>query len=397
MQEKNQSNMLKATLLLAAIPTVMAGATIAPSLPQMSKVFADTPNAEFLSKLILTLPALFIAIMAPVSGMLIDRFGRLRVLIISTVLYAAAGTTGLYLDDLFMILAGRALLGVAVAGVMTTASTLVGDYFQHEERNKFLALQGSFMALGGMLFLGFGGWLADFSWRSPFLIYFFSLVLIPFVLFFLYEPEREQTGANQPGQQPEKMPTGTIFIIYLTGFMAMAFFYFLPVQIPFLLKSIGVESNSLAGIALATTTLSAAIMSFFYRKAKPYLNYQMIYAIGFLIASGGMMLLFMAKSYPVVVTGMAVCGLGFGWMMPNSNLWLLSLAPAARRGRLVGGLTTAFFIGQFSSPFLAASMTFEGSISGVFLVGMAMSLACGILYLIYASLLKRKNKSAPTH
>ena len=64
----------------------MAGATIAPSLPQISVVFARLPNAELLSKLILTVPAFFIAFGGPFAGAIIDRFGRKALMNFSLVL-----------------------------------------------------------------------------------------------------------------------------------------------------------------------------------------------------------------------------------------------------------------------------------------------------------------------
>ena len=43
-------------------------------------------------------------------------------------------------------------------------------------------------------------------------------------------------------------------------------------------------------------------------------------------------------------------GLGFGLLMPNFKLKLVTLAPESVRGKFLGGLTFAFFIGQFASP-----------------------------------------------
>lgn len=69
------------TLLLTSSMTVMAGATIAPALPQIQQFFHKGPDAEFWVKLMLTLPALFTAISAPFAGIIIDRFGRKPLLI----------------------------------------------------------------------------------------------------------------------------------------------------------------------------------------------------------------------------------------------------------------------------------------------------------------------------
>lgn len=77
---------IKATLLFTSTLTVMSGATIAPSLPAMQEYFADVPNSALLVRLVLTIPALFIAIGGLFVGQLADRLGRKPLLIGSTAL-----------------------------------------------------------------------------------------------------------------------------------------------------------------------------------------------------------------------------------------------------------------------------------------------------------------------
>ena len=123
----------------------MAAATIAPALSKISEAFSNNPDAEFLSRLILVLPSLIIAIAAPFMGYIIDRFGRKKLLLTSLILYAFAGTAGYFLDNLYHILISRGVLGIAVAGNMVTITTLVADYFDGKERDQFMGLQGGFM------------------------------------------------------------------------------------------------------------------------------------------------------------------------------------------------------------------------------------------------------------
>ena len=78
-----------------------------------------------------------------------------------------------------MILISSAVLGIAVGMSMTIVITLIADYFEGMERQKFVGLQIAFMSLGGIIFIGLGGVLADIGWRYPFLIYLFSLLVLP--------------------------------------------------------------------------------------------------------------------------------------------------------------------------------------------------------------------------
>lgn len=128
----------KVTLLLIASLTIMAGATISPSLPGIEAEFASSDHVELLSRLVLTLPGLFVATFAPVIGPMSDRMGRRSLLIGSIALYGLSGISGLVLDSLSGLLIGRALLGVAVAGVMTLGTALAADYFSGPARDRYM-------------------------------------------------------------------------------------------------------------------------------------------------------------------------------------------------------------------------------------------------------------------
>lgn len=90
---------LALTLLAASSLTMMAGAIVAPSLPGIQAAFADLPRVELLARLVLTLPALTVALLAPIAGGLLDRLGRRPVLLASLALYALAGASELASEE----------------------------------------------------------------------------------------------------------------------------------------------------------------------------------------------------------------------------------------------------------------------------------------------------------
>jgi MFS family permease len=340
---------LKATLLAASSLTVMAGATISPSLPQIQDHFSGFPNAAFLSKLILTMPGLVIAMSAPFAGLIIDHFGRKKLLIFSLILYGVSGFAGFFMDDLIFLLLSRAVLGLAVAGTMTAATTLVGDYFRGLERQAFLGYQGSFMALGGVLFILMGGLLADFNWRFPFIIYAASFLILPGAVWIIFEPDvrRSEKVLNSILYFSRKW----VFFNYGIAMISMMIFYMVPVYIPFLLNKFEGINNFQVGLSISASTFSGAISSFLYRQIKKYLNYFQVYGIVFGLMGAGYLIIASSDSYEGVIAGLVLNGLGFGMLMPNNNLILLNLAPEDFRGRILGGVTTFTFIGQFLSPF----------------------------------------------
>ena len=355
---KSDSFPIKATLLLTSTLTVMSGATISPSLPAMQEYFANVPNSELLVRLVLTIPALFIAIGGLFAGQLVDRIGRKPLLIASTLLYGIAGGSGFILNSLGTILIGRAILGLAVAGIMTGVTTLIADYYSGQKRINFMGLQAAFMGLGGVVFLSVGGFIADLNWRFPFLIYLSAWVIMLAIAITLYEPKHE--GNNQTKSSfttKPQMPIAVLAMIYGVALFYMMAFYLIPVQLPFYLQNLSNASASAAGLAIAASTLASSITSLRYGVVKERLGFVSIVVTAFAIAAIGYFIIGIASSYNAVLIGLIVAGLGFGLLMPNLNVWLSSIIPDSLRGRALGGLTTFFFLGQFLSPIVSQPIT----------------------------------------
>ncbi len=377
-------NGAKLTLLLASSLTIMSAATIAPSLPQMAVVFQKIQNVEFLTKLILTIPTLFIAIVAPLVGRFIDRYGRIRLLLIGLILYGLAGTSGFYLNNLYYILISRAILGVAVGIVMTISVTLAGDYFEGLERQKFIGLQVAFVSFGGVLFIATSGVLADFSWQAPFLIYGFSFLVIPLVLFYLIEPKAIILPKTETPLGDEKW----VSLIFGTTILTWIIFFIIPVQLPFFLKSIQVEKNALIGFAIATNTIFAAISSAFYSRIKKRWSYPKILVIGFFLMSIGYLIVFLAGRLMIVEIGLVCSGLGIGMIIPSTTLWLMDLTPQESRGRAMGKLNTYRFFGQFLSPIIILPITILFDISFTFLIGSVLLILLSVAFIILVKTIK---------
>jgi MFS family permease len=363
----------KLTLLLASSLTVMSGATVAPSLPAMKQQFesaiADADLRTTLVKLVITLPALFIVIGSPIAGLVVDRFGRKPLLLITAVLYGFAGSSGLFLESLPAILVGRAFLGLAVAGVMVSATTLIADYYSGADRAAFMGLQSGFMGLGGVLFLTLGGALAQQNWHYPFGIYLFAWLIVPLISLFILEPDRTSSHPviNSESEMTKvSTPIGVMVIVYGLTTISQIAFYLIPVQLPFFLDSLVKASPSQSGMAIALCTLFSAIASVSYGKLKQKMEFVTFLPIIFGLMGIGYLLIGQSSIWAQVLVGLAISGIGLGILMPNMSVWLSSAVPDAMRGRALGGLSTSMFLGQFLSPIVTQPLTKSFGLGGVY-------------------------------
>nr|WP_221471461.1 MFS transporter [Amycolatopsis umgeniensis] len=373
------TRLARGTVLAAATLTIMAAAIIAPSLPAMREVFSGTPGSGLLVRLALTVTSLAIAISAPLSGIIADRFGRRPLLLTGLVLYAVTGTAGFFVDDLYLLLITRAGLGLAVGGIMTAVSTLITDWFDGPSRASFLGLQQAFASLGGVVFLPLAGLLATVTWQAPFWIYSASAIVAVFAIVSLREPRRSDPTVSD--DQRARLP-GRIIGVYVLALVATLIFYMAPTQLPFLLEGFG-SGPAVIGAVVAGSTLTSVAGALAFPRLRKRLSATAITTVSVALLGAGWLLIGTAGTVVQVVAGLLVGGFGVGFVVPNLNLRLAEFARPEQRGRVLSGLVTGIFLGQFLSPLVVQPLVQTIGIDGAFTwTGVAMGAGAALAALL---------------
>src|SRR3981189_583342 len=111
------------------------------------------------------------AIMTPPSGVLANRFGRRRGLMVAVVGVVVASVLCGIAQSLVQIVAFRLLQGFFGAALVPLSQSILIDIYPPEERGSAMALFGMSVMVGPVLGPVIGGWLTDhYSWRWVFFI-----------------------------------------------------------------------------------------------------------------------------------------------------------------------------------------------------------------------------------
>ena len=369
----------KYTLLLLSMVTVMSNVAIITSLPQLKTHFPDVAEMELYSRLMITLPSLSIAFLAPFLGVILQKVRRKISVVVGLILFALFGSAGLYLEGIESLLFSRALFGVAIAILMIVTTSLVGDYFAENRRHKYMGLQSAFTAVGGILFLIGGGILSDIYWRYPFGIYLVGLIFIPLVLLFLVEPEKREQAASSVDVD------SSLLGIYFLAFVLMLIFYILPTQMPFLIIEKFGASGSLTGMIIAVAFVANAVGAMTFAKLKEHFSFGMIYLIGLLVIGVGFILISLVEDVRFFFLTSPIMGFGGGILMTNVMAWMLSKAHHSKRVKPSGYITSAIFLGQFASPLVFHPVVASFGIQGFFAV-----VGVGLLGVVSVAMLFKK-------
>ncbi|WP_235022434.1 MFS transporter [Amycolatopsis alkalitolerans] len=278
-------------------------------------------------------------------------------------LYLVGGGSGLVLDWLPGLLAGRSVLGIGIAGIMTTSTALLADLHEPEQHSRVLGWQGAAMGFGGVVALLLGGLLAALSWRGPFGIYLLALPFVVLVLRYVPEPGVRHAATGNVDANPW---TPRLLGLYAMMFVGIVVFYTVPTQAPFWLAEVGGAGPAVTGALIAAVNLVMTLVGLTFGRLRARWDFPRLAAALFAAYAVGLIVIGLAGSLWVTALGMLVVGLGIGLQNPTMNGWVVaSVAPGART-RALGFLTSALFLGQFGSPLLAQPVIGSAGLGGTF-------------------------------
>jgi EmrB/QacA subfamily drug resistance transporter len=142
--------------------------------------------------------ALFLAALLLVGGVLGDRFGRKRIFVLGTVLFAAMSVWCGLSPNIEMLIVARAAQGVAAALLTPASLAIISAAFNDEtERGRAIGTWSGFTAITAAFGPVLGGWLVEnASWRW---VFFINLPLAVVVVAVALRgiPESRDEGAGQ--------------------------------------------------------------------------------------------------------------------------------------------------------------------------------------------------------
>ena len=376
-------------LLIPITLSTMAIVLLAPILPGLLGEFSGVPGHDYWVPMILTIPALCVALFSPVAGVLGDWFGRRRLLLWALAAYGAVGVAPVFLTGLTPIILSRVLVGITEALIMVLTTTMIGDYFDGATRDKWLAAQTAFASLSALVFFNVGGQLGRLGWRMPFWVYGSALVMLALVVIYTWEP-----AEADPGDEADRAPHHGNWAGFPWGWMAgilaitiygSVLFYTVQIQAGRGLAALGLTDPGRIGFLTSIASIGVPLGTYVYsrighiRVARLLLGEFALLTIGFLLMSR-------ASATTPFLIGCFINQLGAGLLLPTLLVWAMNGLPFEIRARGAGLWTGAFSVGQFLCPLVVTFATDHlgglssafGLLSGAAAVGAGGALVAGL-------------------
>lgn len=124
----------------------------------------------------------------PIMAKMADRYGRKTVYLLVTSVFAVGGIVVALSPGFGVLLFGRALQGMAAAGIFPVAGAVIGDSFAPEKRGRAFGILGSVFGVAFLIGPVLAGFVLMIGWRYLYLA-FIPIALIVIVLGWRILPE----------------------------------------------------------------------------------------------------------------------------------------------------------------------------------------------------------------
>jgi MFS family permease len=376
------------TVVIAGFLPIMAIVTLFPAVPSIIDHFAEDAGAYWKVPWMVTAPGLAITLIAPFAGVLVDRYGRRRILLGSTFLYGLLGSAPFLLSSLGAIFASRLVLGVAEAAILTSINTLIADYWDERGRRKWLALQGMLGPLlsSGLIFVA--GSITTMLWNGVFLIYLIAFPILFAMLLFMYEPGRsadQQASVDlEEAVGRSAFPIKSVAVVGAVTLGVAVLYYVFIVNGGLAFREVGVQSSGQLGrITAIPSMMVIAGAELFWLTGKISSPAQI--GISLTLLGSGLAMMGLASDWKWMAGALCVQQTGAGMAVPTLIAWAQKKLPFQHRGRGMGLWTACFFFGQFASPpIVSAVRALAGTMQGAFLVAGLIALIAAAVAIVLA-------------
>ena len=359
----------------------------------------DPTEIKFYTGLLAVAPAVTMAVMAPIWGLLSDRFGR-KMMIMRAMGAAVIviGCMGL-VNHVWQLVALRALQGV-FTGTITASTTFIAANTPKERLSYALGIISSSNFLGYSLGPLVGGFIAEaFGYRQSFFAGA-GLMLLGFVLVvYLVREDKSSYGKKhyKPGMKPK---WNNIFTPYIILLLFMLFFQrisrtvfspYMPLYVQGVLGSIkgaAQTTGTINGIVGFATALAGIIFGRLGDRINKMKLSIFLLALGVILSFS----LYFTNILPLFIMFYGLLFFLIGGIEPVITSSTAQKTPANQRGFLFGIQGLAGSIGWIMSPVLGTWISISFEIKAILFV-IPCVLLCSLTVATASLILEKKDNS----
>lgn len=147
--------------------------------------------------------------------------------------YAISDIFNMKETQLHVILMARFIVGIDIAGISSTVTALIVEYYTGINEVKVLSYQSAVISVDLLILEYNDGALVEISWREPFLIYLIGTLILLMVILTIRKLSRENLSVEEGAESlSRKVDIRLITVCCVTIFVVMTWGFYCPPRYP---------------------------------------------------------------------------------------------------------------------------------------------------------------------
>ena len=336
-------------LICSSTFTLLLVSVMSPVLSTVAAHFGVGTGAALQAQSIITMSGVGMMFGGFIAGWLGDRIGARRTMLAMMALYGIAGSAGLYLPDIVSLLASRVVLGASASGLAASTYLIIAARFDGAARARMLGYQIAFLAVAGTISLLLAGKIAAIGgWRAPFLIYLSVFPMLGLALLARLPEGKAEASAAVPadlGVTPPKLWPLLVMIVPLY----MGFHMFI-LHLSLSLAADGITDPATQSAIMAAMMAMTFVGGLLYGRLSPALGDRWTFVAILVLLAASNILYGATTGVAAAVAACAIAGIAGAALPPYLVGQVIARAPLAMRGRALGLMYMAMYLGDFLNP-----------------------------------------------
>lgn len=383
--------------LLALNIVEQAASVVNATIPGMAKSFPQESLVHI--ELVTTVVSIFVTIFVMVSGVVVKKLGQKNTAVIGLSIATVSSLIPAFATNFWVIFVSRAVLGIGIGLANPLAISLIGTFFEGDERAKLMGWRSAIAGVGTSLMTYFAGQLLSINWHAAYWVY---LLFVPtLILFIIFVPNPEKEGIVEQDDNSSNdeiiIDSSTKDSPMLVGLLAVLTFIFLTAGMVFAVKlptyfvnfKIGTatQASNAWSIHSIANLIGGAAFGYVYKRINKY-----ILPLGLVLDGAGIAIASFTKNVIGIYMICIVTGIFAAMVTPYIFNKISESSSATKAPFYTSIILVGSNLGSFLSPYTGKliGQTAAGSILNAGIILIVLS----VIVLIAFVTKNKRNKTA---
>ncbi len=353
-----------------SVTGILANTLLTPNIPDILADLGEPSSRAGVLVASAPLPGVFLA---PVIGILADRYGRRAVIVPCLTVFGLSALAAAVAPTFESLLAARFAQGLGAAGLINLAVVLIGDHWEGLDRTRLIGRNSAALTISLAIVPSTAGVIADtVGWRAALAVGAVGLPLavICWLRLPAVRPGTDRSVTTQLREAVTVLRQPRLLTVLGSGVLlfTVIFGVFLTALPLHLEEQFGLSAGP-RGAILSSFAVGATLAALNLGRLQARFGARRVLVGSAVVIAVAAAALGLAPTIALVVVASIVYGLGDGAAIPSLQDLVVSAAPAAQRAAVLAAWVSGVRLGQTIGPLAAAALFTVTSTSITMVIG----------------------------